>query len=266
MPDDARLDRLPGPGRSFIQGAFHTVVVASVAYLWFWHLGELIQYVLALPTEFFKWVPRWWRRLVDDFACALFGPVLFVTLSYYGLQFLPLDPLYGEDYQVGNALQGKQPACYSRDICVPAWVVLGMHVGSSVTVILDFMVCIRQRTFSMRAEYGQTVITVGYTLWLMLCKSRTGSFPYPVMEELPMPGGFILSSVFMITSCELLFGFGRRMHLMFMHQRQLGNVEGGFRRDRARLENGDDACPSVDSAHMQMTSSHVRHRLHQNTS
>ncbi|KAA6426345.1 MAG: hypothetical protein FRX49_03456 [Trebouxia sp. A1-2] len=190
MPDDARLDRLPGPGRSFIQGAFHTVVVASVAYLWFWHLGEvaakqriaqkfgwflnymtfvtltlqLIQYVLALPTEFFKWVPRWWRRLVDDFACALFGPVLFVTLSYYGLQFLPLDPLYGEDYQV-----------------VPAWVVLGMHVGSSVTVILDFMVCIRQRTFSMRAEYGQTVITVGYTLWLMLCKSRTGSFPYPVM-------------------------------------------------------------------------------------
>lgn len=81
-----------------------------------------------------------------------------------------------------------------------------------------------------------------------------------------MPGGFILSSVFMITSCELLFGFGRRMHLMFMHQRQLGNVEGGFRRDRARLENGDDACPSVDSAHMQMTSSHVRHRLHQNTS
>lgn len=37
---------------------------------------------------------------MDDFACALFGPVLFVTLSYYGLQFLPLDPLYGEDYQV----------------------------------------------------------------------------------------------------------------------------------------------------------------------
>ncbi len=43
---------------------------------------------------------RWWQRLVDDFGCALFGPVLFVTLSYYGLQFLPLDPLYGDDYQV----------------------------------------------------------------------------------------------------------------------------------------------------------------------
>ena len=37
---------------------------------------------------------------MDDFGCALFGPVLFVTLSYYGLQFLPLDPLYGDDYQV----------------------------------------------------------------------------------------------------------------------------------------------------------------------
>lgn len=38
--------------------------------------------------------------MVDDFGCALFGPVLFVTLSFYGLQFLPLDRLYGDDYQV----------------------------------------------------------------------------------------------------------------------------------------------------------------------
>ena len=45
-------------------------------------------------------IQRWWRRLVDDFGCALFGPVLFVTLSFYGLQFLPLDRLYGDDYQV----------------------------------------------------------------------------------------------------------------------------------------------------------------------
>ncbi len=85
-------------------------------------------------------------------------------------------------------------------------------------------------------------------------------------EELPLPWGFILTSVFMITSCELLFGFGRRLHLMFMHQQQLANMEGGFRRPRARLENGADACPSVDSARMQMTSSHMRHRLHQNPS
>ncbi len=56
-----------------------------------------------------------------------------------------------------------------------------MHVGNSVAAVLDFMACIQQRTFSMRAEYGQTVITVGYTLWLMLCKSQTGSFPYPFM-------------------------------------------------------------------------------------
>ena len=66
-------------------------------------------------------------------------------------------------------------------------------------------------------------------------------------EELPLPWGFILTSVFMITSCELLFGFGRRMHLMCMHQQQLANMEGGFQRPRARVENGDDACPSVDS-------------------
>lgn len=54
-------------------------------------------------------------------------------------------------------------------------------------------------------------------------------------EELPLPWGFILTSVFMITSCELLFGVGRRMHLMFMHQQQSANMEGGFQRPRARF-------------------------------
>lgn len=67
----------------FVQGALHTVVVSSVGYLWFWHLGEiaskqriaqkygwffnymtfvtltlqLIQYMLALPVELFKRLP-----------------------------------------------------------------------------------------------------------------------------------------------------------------------------------------------------------------
>lgn len=67
----------------FLQGTLHTVVVSIVGYLWFWHLGEnaakqhiaqtygwffnymtfvtltlqLIQYMLALPTEIFKRVP-----------------------------------------------------------------------------------------------------------------------------------------------------------------------------------------------------------------
>ncbi len=85
-------------------------------------------------------------------------------------------------------------------------------------------------------------------------------------EELPMPWGFILTSVFMITSCELLFGFGRRLRLMFMRQQQLANMERGLQRPRARIENGDDACPSVDSAHIQMTSSRMRHTPLQNNS
>ena len=57
-----------------------------------------------------------------------------------------------------------------------------MHFGNSVAAVLDFMACIPQRTFSIRADYGQTVITVGYTLWLMRCKSQTGSFPYPLLQ------------------------------------------------------------------------------------
>lgn len=37
---------------------------------------------------------------MDDFACAMFPLVLFVSYSYYLISSLPLQHLYGEDYQV----------------------------------------------------------------------------------------------------------------------------------------------------------------------
>ena len=64
---------------------------------------------------------------------------------------------------------------------VPAWVPLGLHSGNSIVAILDLLICIRHRTFSKRAEIGQTVITVGYVVWLMTCRFHIGRFPYPFM-------------------------------------------------------------------------------------
>ena len=61
------------------------------------YLYSLTVYKLSIQPD---WPQVQWHRFVDDFGCALFGPVLFVTLSYYGTQCLPLNPLYGEDYQV----------------------------------------------------------------------------------------------------------------------------------------------------------------------
>ena len=53
---------------------------------------------------------------MDDFACALFGPAIFVTFSYYVTQFLPLtEPIYGDDYQV--VCHSDLPYC--KKICGP---------------------------------------------------------------------------------------------------------------------------------------------------
>lgn len=59
-----------------------------------------------------EWLQVRWHRFVDDFGCALFGPVLFVTLSYYGVQRLPLDPLYGDDYQVVQIARTARFPCH----------------------------------------------------------------------------------------------------------------------------------------------------------
>ena len=53
------------------------------------------------------------HSVVDVLSCANFGPVLFVTLSYYTLKALPVQgPIYGDDYhfQMLLPLSGKRPS------------------------------------------------------------------------------------------------------------------------------------------------------------
>lgn len=226
----------PGPRARIAQGALHACIVFGAASLWTWHLGriaaqqpiaqkygwfssymtydaltlQLSMFVLALIQDLRRPKLAFWKFLMDDFACALFGPAIFVTFSYYVTQFLPLtEPIYGDDYQVMNAKGQEQPVCYAKGICVPAWVPNGLHIGNSVAAVLDFLVCFGQRTFSNRAELFQRGFTLTYVFWLMVRKWRIGTFPYPFMEQLPYPWvGFVLVSIFMVTSCGLLFALG----------------------------------------------------------
>lgn len=263
MPLDQEIYKFAGVRQRLAQGAFHSATICCAVSLWLWHLGataaaqpiahkygwffnymtfvtlslQMLHYLTALPVDLLPGLPVQWQRFVDDFGCALFGPVLFVTLSYYGIQCLPLDPLYGDDYQVMNLFHPKQPACYAKNICVPPWVPPSLHCGNSIVAVVDLLMCIRHRTFRRRAKIGQHVITVGYVIWLLICKFHTGRFPYPFMEQLPLPSGFGLVSVFMITSCELLFGFGRRVHIVH-HQtlQNSGDGNSGHRQERQRSQ------------------------------
>ena len=48
--------------------------------------------------------------LVDVLACANFGPVLFVSLSYYTMRLLPIqEPIYGDDYRFQVLPAGVNP-------------------------------------------------------------------------------------------------------------------------------------------------------------
>ena len=50
------------------------------------------------------------RGLVDVLACANFGPVLFVSLSYYTMRLLPIqEPIYGDDYRFQVLPAGVNP-------------------------------------------------------------------------------------------------------------------------------------------------------------
>lgn len=62
-----------------------------------------------------------WRNVVDDFACAIFPPVLFVSFSYYLILYLPLEALYGDNYQVVRV----------RQLCVQCCCLISCHLSVS---------------------------------------------------------------------------------------------------------------------------------------
>ena len=101
---------------------------------------------------------------MDDFGCALFGPILFVTLSYYGTQCLPLNPLYGEDYQVVR-IKFKKCGSLCRSTVHSACFLQSQAQMSRVHHFQSKPRCLLNEAFFL-ANLHALMVTAGFTLIL----------------------------------------------------------------------------------------------------
>ena len=137
--------------------------------------------------------PLWLSRAADDAACAIFGLANVVTLMYYAI----------ERSQAGNLVEGGGAAR-------PPWLGAAVHSLNAGVAWADLLLA-HPRSFSPRAARASAALALLYCHWLLLVRGVTGAFPYPILNKMPMPGGFFFLVGTGLVLFWVLFRAGKRL-------------------------------------------------------
>ena len=137
--------------------------------------------------------PLWLSRAADDAACAIFGLANVVTLMYYAI----------ERSQKGNLVEGGGAAR-------PRWLGAAVHSLNAAVAWTDLLLA-HPRSFSPRSARASAALALLYCHWLLLVRRVTGAFPYPILNKMPMPSGFVLLIGSGLILFWVLFRAGKRI-------------------------------------------------------
>jgi len=137
--------------------------------------------------------PLWLSRASDDAACAIFGLANVVTLMYFAI----------ERSSAGNLVEGGRAAR-------PSWLGFAVHSLNACVAWTDLLLA-HPRSFSPRAAKCSVTLALCYCHWLLLVRGVTGKFPYPILNKLPMPGGFFFLIGTGIVLFWVLFQIGKKI-------------------------------------------------------
>jgi hypothetical protein len=132
------------------------------------------------------------RAAADDAACAVFGLTNVVTVMYYGLEAATAGVVEG----------GPAPR--------PPWLGRSVHVFNAAAAWADLLVS-HPRSFSPRAASLSHASAGAYAAWLLVVRAGAGAFPYPILNALPMPWGYLGLTGTALALSAGLFALGRRL-------------------------------------------------------
>lgn len=150
------------------------------------------------------------RRVVDDLSCLTFSTANAVTIMYYTIEAM-----------TNNVNE-------SPSDCAFMWVDNVVHFGNCVVAWVD-MLTGRPRSFSPRAQNWTIIFALSYAVWILIVKSAGGRYPYPFLETLPFPGGFLMVAIFGASLQLTAFRLGRflcrRITVLVGKSKDCGDVE-----------------------------------------
>lgn len=178
----------------------HLVAFAWFSFVWLWHLTPG---AAQLPGNFgFGWFFRFltfysftlqtlqlamatvddiqrtrfgksrWTKPTDDLACAIFAFTHVVSIMFYTIQ------------------STTKMAVEGGHVVRPPWLDVSVHAFNTMVAWADLITSDR-RTFSRTSERLSTVLVMVYLSYLMLCRHMNGRFPYPILNALSYPWGFM---------------------------------------------------------------------------
>lgn len=108
----------------------------------------------------------------DRLSCATFGLANTVTAMFFAVE---------------NTTKGLVEGGAAER---PWWLGLSVHVLNSTVAWGDLLI-VEQRSFCGKSRHLALVLGLVYSGWLLLVRQAYGKFPYPVLNKLPFPWGFI---------------------------------------------------------------------------
>jgi len=185
------------PPRSLV---VHLVAFVWFSFVWLWHLTPG---AAQLPGNFgFGWFFRFltfysfslqtlqlgmatvddlqrtwygksrWTKPTDDLACAIFAFTHVVSIMFYTIQ------------------STTKMAVEGGHVVRPPWLDVSVHAFNTMVAWADLITSDR-RTFSKTSERLSSVLVMVYLGYLMLCRHMNGRFPYPILNALSYPFGFL---------------------------------------------------------------------------
>lgn len=133
---------------------------------------------------------RWLAALADDLSCAVFALANAVTIMYIIV-----------DRSTKGDVEG-------RGAERPAWLGFAVHELNSIIAWTDLAVG-HPRSFSRRSTAISLFLATFYLGWIVTCSHFNGVFPYPFLNRMPWPQGFLSVAVAAIILFFLLFRAGK---------------------------------------------------------
>jgi len=162
-------------------------------YLTFWsYTFQLLQLFLCVLAHLVKGTKR--RRALsaaaDRLSCAVFGMANTVTAMFYAIE---------------SATKGLVEGGLNER---PWWLAAAVHSVNSIVAWLDLLI-VEERSFSGKSRHLALLVGSTYGTWLLLVRHMYGKFPYPVLNALPFPWGYLGFFATGMASIALAFELGK---------------------------------------------------------
>lgn len=187
-------------------------------YLTFWsYTLQLLQLSLCLLAHFVKSPKQRYALSIaaDRLSCAAFGIANTVTAMFYAIE---------------NATQGLVEGGANER---PWWLATAVHTLNSGVAWVDLIV-VEERTFCGRSRHLSLVLAMAYAGWLLLVRRHYGKFPYPVLNKLPFPWGFMGFCIVGISLVIGIFEVGRFVKLTILQPKSQPGSAAFRRKSKAR--------------------------------